>query len=147
MLVTDTDFLNVLVWVFIKVDKEIASSRVANASQDVDQCGFTGAVSTKKSEDLSFLDGDVDFVEGVKLALLNFISFDKIGDFDHDVLGFGVDSIDWTLVLWDLVVEVEILGKNMRVVRWSGKAVFYSFEAIEKHLLPLMWELHNGVHN
>jgi hypothetical protein len=45
------------------------------------------------------LDGDVDFVEGVELALLNFISFDKIGDFDHDVLGLGVDSIERALVL------------------------------------------------
>jgi hypothetical protein len=99
MLVTDADFLNVLIGVFIKVDKEIASGRVANASQDVDQCGFTGAVSTEESEDLSFLDGDVDFVEGVKLALLNFISFDKIGNFDHDVLGFGADSIERALIL------------------------------------------------
>lgn len=123
MLVTDTDFLNVLVWIFIKVYEEIAGGRVANVSQDVDECGFSGAVSTKKSKDLSFLDGDVDFVEGVELALLNFISFDKIGDFDHDVLRLGVDSIERALVLWDLFVEVEILSQSMRVIRWPSKAV------------------------
>ncbi len=147
MLVTDTDFLNVLVGVFIKVDKKIASGRVANASQDVDQCGFTGTISTEKSKDLSFLDGDVDFVEGVKLALHNFISFDKIGDFDHDILGFCVNSIERALILWDLFIEIKILSQSMRVIRRPVKAVFYSLEAIQKHLFGLMRELHKRVHN
>lgn len=76
VLVTNTNLLQILILRFFIIDKDIPTCWCRHISQYINKGSFSSTISTQKSEYLSLIYCEIDFIKSVKLALFNFISFD-----------------------------------------------------------------------
>lgn len=116
MLITNTNFLKILVLSFIIIYGIISTCWSKYISKDVNKSGFSCPISSKKTKYLSFFYCKIDFIQGIKLTLFNFISFDKISHLYHDIFWINIFRMIWMLVIWNLVTKIEFFCENILLI-------------------------------